>query len=86
MKGALNFGASVTCHIFPRECNRHACIIHRILDEWTIHDGQQLHPLKNCRPFFETKYFTHLLTIKVFCIQLVHNPLRILAARPRRGV
>lgn len=24
MQGALNYGASVTCHIFPRERNRHA--------------------------------------------------------------
>jgi hypothetical protein len=24
MQGALNYDASLTCHIFPRECNRHA--------------------------------------------------------------
>jgi hypothetical protein len=24
MQGALNYGASVTCHIFPRECNGNA--------------------------------------------------------------
>jgi hypothetical protein len=40
MQGAFNYGASVICHIFPRECNRHARLIHRILDEPTIYGGQ----------------------------------------------
>ena len=48
--------------------------------------ASHLRPLKNRRLFFETKYLTHLLTIKVFCIQLVHNALRIFAACRRRGV
>ena len=60
-----------------------------LVDAQLSHSGflaSHYRPLKKCRPFFDTKYFTHLLTMKVFWIQLVHNPLRIFAARPRRGV
>ena len=86
MQGALNYDASLTCHIFPRERNRYARLIHRILDERTIRDGQHLRPLKNCRASFETKLLLIFLRLKVFGIQLVHNPLCIFASCPRCGV
>ena len=47
MQGALNYDASLTCHIFPRECNRYARlkevkIIHAIIAVTVGCDGVEL--------------------------------------------